>query len=716
MKNLFFFVFIFAGMTQLLASVKTANSDLELLRSKVKAELMAPAVDEASVRALMASIHPDGAWPGINYQDVSNTGFQHGQHLSNMVQMGRAFEKKGSKLKGDAKLKKNIYSALDYWLANNFICDNWWWNQIGTPNQLISLLMIMDTDLTKEQIAKVLPMVGRANLTATGARPSGDRIKIAGILAKTLLFNRDEALFNEVIKVIEGEIKFATGRGMQYDYSFHHREDKVNNTISYGLGYADAFAEWASLVAGTKYKFSDPALHQLIDYYLDGICKMLIFGKSPDPGAMNRDITRSDGERTLGTATLVRLLTATDYRKKEMDEIIRIRKGESGVPSSFSSFFWQSEHFTFQRPDFFTSVRMFSTRDYNMESPYNGEGLMNHHRGDGTNYLSRSGHEYYDLSPMCDWQKIPGTTVVQKPALPSEKEIQKRGLTDFVGAATDGKYGVVAFDFKSPHDPLEAKKSWFFFDHEYVCLGAGISASTNLPVVTTLNQCLLMSYVVVMSDNKKVVVDRGDRKLTNVKWVLHDGVGYLFPIPIDVNMMNNAQSGSWYKINRQSDSPKEEISKEIFKLWIDHGPRPQNASYEYMVIPSTTEKEMENQPGRDIVILSNTPDIQAVKHTGLNICEAVFYTSGEIRVSESLKIGMDSPGVLMVKSEGSAIKQISVSDPSRKLGKIHLSVTGKIEESGANFKSTWNNEKQISEISIDLPQTVYAGKSVTIEL
>ena len=716
MKKLFLFVLLCAVITRIEASAAPAKTDLELIRGKVKAEIMAQPIDVSSVRSLMATILPDGTWPGINYKDVSNTGFQHRVHLTNMVKMALAFEKKGSKLKGDSKLKKAIYSAINYWSANDFICDNWWWNQIGTPNELISLLMIMDADLTKDQVAKILPMIGRANLTATGARPSGDRIKIAGILAKTLLYKRDVEQFNEVIRVIEGEIKFATGRGMQYDYSFHHREDKVNNTISYGLGYADAFAEWASLVAGTKYKFSDPALTQLIDYYLDGICKMLIYGRSPDPGAKNRDITRFDGEKILGYAPLERLLTATDYRKKEMEEIVKIRKGESAVPSTFSTFFWQSEHFTIQRPDYFTSVRMYSSRDCNMESPYNGEGLVNHHRGDGTNYLSKSGREYEDLSPMNDWQKIPGTTVVQKPAMPSEKEIQKWGLTDFVGAATDGKYGVVAFDFKSPHDPLVAKKSWFFFDHEYVCLGAGITASTNLSVATTLNQCLLLSYVVVMSDNKKAVVDRGERKITKVNWVLHDGVGYFFPKPTDVNMMNNAQSGNWYKINHQMDSPKEETSREVFKLWIDHGPSPLNASYAYIVIPSTTEKEMENQPCREIAILANTAEIQAVKHTGLNIFEIIFYTSGEIQVSEGLRIGMDSPGVVMAKTEGKAIKQITVSDPSRKLGKIHLTATSKIEKIGTNFRSVWNNEKQISELSIDLPQTVYAGKSVTIEL
>ncbi len=110
-----------------------------------------------------------------------------------------------------------------------------------------------------------------------------------------------------------------------------------------------------------------------------------------------------------------------------------------------------------------------------MEMPYNSEGLKNHHYADGSNFISRVGDEYYDIYPVFDWQKIPGTTILQKDSLPSENEIQKEGLTDFVGAVTDGTFGAAAFDFKSPHDPLSARKAWFFFDKEYVCLGAGIN-------------------------------------------------------------------------------------------------------------------------------------------------------------------------------------------------------------------------------------------------
>ena len=444
---------------------------------------------------------------------------------------------------------------------------------------------------------------------------------------------------------------------------------------------------------------------------------MMVYGKFPDTGAMNRDITRSGSQKSFGTATPERLLKTTTYRKNELEDIIKIRKGDANTTLSHSTFFWQTEHFTFQRPNYFTSVRMYSIRNDNMEVPYNGEGLMNHHRGDGTNYISRTGDEYYDIAPVYDWQKIPGATVVQKPSLPSEDEIQKKGLTDFVGAVTNGKYGAVAFDFKSPHDPLEAKKAWFFFDKEYVCLGAGINSDSKLSVATTLNQCLLKGDVVVMKGNEKSSVKQGAQQLNDITWILHDSIGYLFPEPQKVNLSNQPETGSWFKINRQADSPKEEISKNVFKLWLDHGSQPQNATYQYIVVPSATELEMAGYTNHPrIEILSNTTAMQAVKHLDSNICEVVFYQSGEIQISNDLTVGIDSPGLVMVKTDGKMINEISVADPSRKLGKIHLTLNVKIEKNEDNIKSSWNKEKGISEIAIDLPQTVYAGKSVTVKM
>lgn len=60
-----------------------------------------------------------------------------------------------------------------------------------------------------------------------------------------------------------------------------------------------------------------------------------------------------------------------------------------------------------------------------MEVPYNSEGLLNHHWGDGANHISRTGDEYYDVFPTFDYQKIPGATIMQKEVLPAPDQVQK---------------------------------------------------------------------------------------------------------------------------------------------------------------------------------------------------------------------------------------------------------------------------------------------------
>ncbi|MCG8311023.1 MAG: polysaccharide lyase beta-sandwich domain-containing protein, partial [Cytophagales bacterium] len=509
----------------------------------------------------------------------------------------------------------------------------------------------------------------------------------------------------------------AGGRGIQYDNSFHHRADGVNNTLSYGLGYADAFVEWAVYTAGTKYSFSDGKLEQLVDYFLDGICKTAVFGKYPDAGAKNRSISRRGALNAYRAKTAEQLLRSTNYRKKEIQEIADIRNKGVKPTTAHATYYWHSEHFTFQRPDFFTSVRMFSTRTHNMEQPYNSEGLFNHHRGDGTNHISRTGDEYYDTAPVYDYQKIPGATIMQKTQLPSEKEIQKIGLTDFVGAVTDGKYAAVGFDFKSPHDPLCARKAWFFFDAEYVCLGAGISCPRENEVVTTLNQCLLRDEVTVSADHHVKWPEKGEEIFRKTDWVHQDGIGYVFPTPADVNIKNSRATGSWWRINKQTDSPKDAINLDIFKIWLNHGKRPSEATYEYIVVPATSVEALKQNTSKDnIKILSNTPEIQAVTHTGLGIAQVVFYKAGEIRLADEMKLVSSNPGIVMVKTEGRKITEISVSDPNRELDCFNLLVPFNIESEGKQFKTYRDKEQNATRILIDLPRGNYAGKSVTVKL
>lgn len=720
--------------------VTEAVTDNETVKKRVLKSLIDENVNDSRIKLLLETLDEKGTWPNINYEDVSREGFEHRFHTGNLVILAEAYKSESSEYFNGENVKDAVELALTHWVNNDYIADNWWFNQIGTPNDLVTLMLIMGEDLPAELVEKAQPIIGRAHIDAPGARPGGDRIKIAGIQAKNCLFLNDFEKFDEIVRVIESEIKYSEwigakfgygyrhtpggfsnrqlgGRGIQYDNSFHHRTDGVNNTLSYGIGYAAAFAEWAEYVAGTKYSFSDKKLEQLIDYYLDGICKTAVFGKYPDPGAKNRSISREGALHAYNSELPKKLLAASDYRNDELKEIIEIR--EKGIKSTLShaTYFWHSEHFSYQRPDWFASVRMYSTRNHNMEEPYNTEGIFNHHRGDGVNHISVTGDEYFNIWPVYDYQKIPGTTVMQKPELPSLKEIQKPGETDFVGAVTDGIYGAAAFDFKSSHDPLVARKAWFFFDDEFVCLGAGISSRKELPVVTTINQCLLRDQVTVSSEDSIAVIEKGENEFSNVKWVYQDGVGYVFPKPATVNIKNDEAKGSWWKINKQTDSPKNEIALDVFKIWLNHGEQPSDETYEYIVVPSTSITDLEKENAlNNIEILVNTPEIQAVKNKKLEKVQVVFYKAGEVDISENYKLVSHHPGIVMLQMDGNKVTKVSVADPNRELGNYFLSISEKITNPGPYLNATWNEKEELTDIKILLPQKNYAGASVTINL
>lgn len=719
---------IFAALILVLTmgSSHAQSDDFKMIKERVLVELMKPLVDDRQVEKITGRMNNDGSFRDINYEDLSRTaGFPHRRHTGDLVYLARAYKNKSSDFYHDKEVKTAISKGLKFWVEHDFVGDNWHDNQISTPTNLVNLMLITEDEIPEELVKKAQPIIRRATMEQVpgvfyGARPGGDRITIAGIVAKNFLFLNDKEAFDEVIQIIAGEIKFTTGeRGMQHDYSFHHRHDRVNNTTSYGYGkYANAFGEWSYYVAGTKYAFSKDKINQLVDYYLDGIYKQQVYGIYEDISVKNRSISGKSTFNPRGTLEIERLLHSTDYRKEELVEIIRLRKGETKPSLSFAKFFWQTEHFVFQRPNFYTTVRMFSTRNRNMEEPYNGPGKTTHHRADGTNYLMLKGDEYHNIWPVYDWQKISGTTILQKPELYGPNEIQKDGLTDFVGAVTDGLYGAVVFDFKSPHDMTEAKKSWFFFDNEYVCLGAGIRSTRNLPVVTTVNQALMRSDVRVLQNGEIKQLPEGNRELKNIKWVFHDKIGYILPEPATVHVSNQPENGRWSDITDQKNISEELVTEDVFMMYFNHGNRPGNASYQYIVVPDVSEQELTETAGknRNIEILSNTSEIQAVKHKELGICQMAFYQSGEVGISKGLNVRMESQGMVMLKMEENRINELTVSDPSRKLNRLLITISGVYNSEGDGFMAYPDENQNKTLLLVDLPQGVYSGKSVTVRL
>ena len=178
---------------------------------------------------------------------------------------------------------------MDFWIKNDFICDNWWWNEMGAPNWFVNTMLIMDDELTDYQRNYGSKIAYRANMQSTGFRPGGDQIVVAGMLGKQALLNRNDDTLRRVIEHMKSEVAVTTGRGLKPDMSFHHRTDNVISTLTYGSGFANSFSYWMVKTAGTKYALPEDQLQLFTDYYLDGVSKSMAFGKYRDLGANNRE-------------------------------------------------------------------------------------------------------------------------------------------------------------------------------------------------------------------------------------------------------------------------------------------------------------------------------------------------------------------------------------------------------------------------------------------
>lgn len=89
---------------------------------------------------------------------------------------------------------------------------------------------------------------------------------------------------------------------------------------------------------------------------------------------------------------------------------------------------------------------------------------------------------------------FPGVTAPQMNKIPmAQSSWQTRGTSTFAGGVSDSIYGASAYSYRDDYADIntKAKKAWFFFDEEVVCLGAGISSTSPEDIFTTVNQSLL---------------------------------------------------------------------------------------------------------------------------------------------------------------------------------------------------------------------------------
>src|SRR5438477_4235187 len=191
------------------------------------------------------------------------------------------------------------------------------------------------------------------------------------------------------------------------------------------------------------------------------------------------------------------------------------------------------------RPGWGLGLAMSSSRSGAFESIRN-ENLKGWCTGDGMTYLYNADQAQFadDFWSTVDPLRLPGTTVDTQMRSPGAGAGYLSPNNWVGGASLQNLYGVAGMQFQPTNSSLIAKKSWFMFDDEVVCLGAGITSTNNRTIETIVENRRLGVYgdnLFTVNGAAKPALVGWSETMTNTAWAHLAGtvpgsdLGYFFP-------------------------------------------------------------------------------------------------------------------------------------------------------------------------------------------
>jgi chondroitin AC lyase len=668
------------------------SDQLTQLHTNVMNYIREEPADPERVKELMKEMQPDGSWKNIDYTSKERGGWPTAGHLSNLLSMAKAYHTKGSPFYHKKAVSEKIHSGLNFWLENDFQCPNWWYPEIGVPMTLAPLMILMEPELTPEQMQKGIKILDRSKIGMTGQ----NKIWQSGnVLLKSLLL-RDEETIRKAAASIQEELTVSTKEGVQADWSYHQHGPQLQFG-NYGLAYVGDMIKWITILRNTPFHFDESKVAILRNYLIEG--QQWVTWK-------NRFDVTCCGRQLFPRAQASKAASLANYfRKMEtLDPDFATSYKNAGQYQTLSGnrYFWRSDYMIQRTPEYFFTVKTSSERTIGAET-VNSENIQGYYMGDGATFLYRTQEEYLDIFPFWDWKKIPGVTAHQedKP-MPAQTSKESRNKSAFVGGVSNGEYGVAAMDYH--RNGLKARKSWFMFRDAVICLGAGITSAQDFPVTTSVNQSFLKGVVRVndITGEMNPGTPEFNRKAT---WIVHDSTGYFFPEGGTRKLENRPVEGSWHQVALRY--PEERIKAPVFNLWLEHGIRPQNQSYTYIIAPNAGIAKMNEWNSKLPFGIVNRKEMQEVVTSDGSLAGMVFYEPGSSTAFGGVEA--DKPCLVLLKKLTDGI-QVSVADPTQQLKTININLNG--EFTGGNAHP--GSGKTI--VRFSLPEGDMAGKTVTVKL
>jgi len=662
-----------------------------------------------SASVLSAWDEATGSFTDIDYADRTRASWKPYEHLSRLKTLAAICYSERNSNYRDPELMEIIAEGLTFWYNNmdTIESDNWWWNEDAEPRILAEILFFrpeglsdsVKTGLSDYALKWSYIKLDKPLGTLRPYQASNEEFfeQLVSSIKLAYLTSDDYAeVYDEFVRFFdaanyeltlktyayqaEGVNSYDT-MSLKADYSY---QQHGNNALwaSYGVTFIQEMIKYFNVFEGTELKLSDEAAVELSHVLLDGFrwakykgyLLPILTGRGF--GAYSSNLYSNTADTTLYKYLIDNFshVVDNDALQAEYDRMVN---GYSDGSFSGNRHFWTSDYTVHNREDYHFSVRSASSRTRTSESA-NSQGKALRYQGDGMTMIMQDGSEYNSLGGVYDFHKMPGTTTDQSHHVMPPTDKVENGATSFVGAVSDGNYGMHLFTYN--RDGVEAKKSWFMFEDEVVALGAGITSTSEGEIYTSINQTTLKGTVYAKVNGVVKTISEGDADFDKVHWVLQDGVGYKFFTPQDgVQIFNQEVVGDWSVTDWNYPEGTTAV-QDVFLLGQSHGVAPTDATYAYMIIPGSTYASMATyETANPITILSNTENLQALWHSGLTMLQAAFFEAGSVTLPNGVTVSVSAPCALMITFDGNHY-EIAISNPDHKALHCNVTLSGAISK------------------------------------
>lgn len=686
----------------------------------------------------------------------------------NIAAMAKAYAMEGSDYYKNSELLADILKALD-WCYDVFYGDcviekgtvgNWWPWDIGCPMQLIPILVYIESELTQEQIKHYLkpydyllpfPVGSGGNLVdftisvfvAGALEHDAYRIAQAKYLASPLF---------EYITI--DKMGVGADGGIFTDGSFIQHND-TPYTGGYGEIMVTTLPMLVNVVSGTAFSFNEDQIRTMFDWIFDVYRPKMYEGRLMG-GHIGRGIGTDEPYKfnNLVRGMIYMLSFCPDDIKPEFKSLVRTFMHQAGKSfendiliaySSTAKALYEDEsvplitdynitrvfgnecRISHHGPEYGVSIALSNKRICKYES-INGANFTGWYHGDGMIYLytdgyNHGGQHFYYANPYL----MPGTTVNLSvrcrtniyPAIPNKY--------NFAGGVEHGKYGAVGFHlgynyattrgtFSEGENAakIEARKSYFLFDNEIVCIGSEIKDFSGKDVVTVVENRLWRAddelyingelvenphtweiitpptgqtaqndstYWKDMPEASALLTEEYRDIVPDIRTMYFTNMGgYVFLGGDTVSYAKTTIKGdptsgtitSWYAKN----------SQDFLEITIEHGASENgklaDSNYSYIYLPDASKEDTDAYGATpDVALLQRNDKCHAVYESSLGILGAVFFEADGFEAPEGAPVSYlesETPCAVMISKNDKGQTVITLSDPTQSYSNIKLSL------------------------------------------